>query len=120
MIKKLWTVKHLEQIHSYIENYNIPKVVFEEIKTILEILDNNYGNNRDESDDGGCVLLILGKSTDENSTEYERILTEYRLNTELMEFKDILFEENNLKWYSELYIMTEYGVSIIYCKNTGR
>jgi hypothetical protein len=107
----------LGTLYEQSEGYDIPTTVIEEIKRIVGILDECYGNDRDTgNEDGGCVFLILGEDDIECLSEYKQIIEKYRLSEELAEFKDILCEQGNFKWYSELYILTEYGITIIYAK----
>ncbi len=100
-----------------LKQYAIPQVVYEEIEKTVKILDENYGIDRSETDDGGCVFLLLSSEENHYLTDYNLILKEYHLSTELAEFTDVLHEQSNLKWYLELYVLTEYGVTIIYCTN---
>lgn len=113
MMKKIWTANQLKLL----KEYDIPQVVYEEIEKVVRILDENYGVDRTETDDGGCVFLLVSSNEKECLTDYNLILKEYHLSTELAEFTDVLHEQSNLKWYLELYVLTEYGVTIIYCTN---
>lgn len=121
MIQKIWTLSQMKQIEECSREYDIPIPVYEEIKKTLSILDECYGKDRPTgNEDGGCILLVLGMNEEEKSDSYNQILNENRLDTELVEFKDIIYENNNLKWYSELYLLTEYGITIIYSSNTDK
>lgn len=111
MVVKLWTLNQMKMEN----NYDFPISVSEEVRKTLEILDENYGKDRITGDeDGGCVLLLLCDDEEERLATYEQILTEYKISTDLVEFKDELYEDDKLRWYSELYILTEYTITIIY------
>lgn len=116
MIIKLWTMKQLKIMDELTEKGIIPENVNEQIKQIVQILDEHYGTDRETgNEDGGCVLIVLGEE-EERLDNYKQILTEYKLDTELVEFKDIICKQNNLQWYLELYLLTEYGINIIYAE----
>lgn len=114
MIKKYWNTSQKDILHSDCQRNHIFSKIEDEINRVLEILDCNYGSERDvESDYGGCVYLILS----DEEREHKKITNKYHVNKEDYEFQDIIYEEKGIKWTSELYITsTEYCVTIIYRK----
>lgn len=112
MVKRYGKMSQKNIIHSECQRNHIPLKVEDEINRVLEILDCNYGSERDvESDYGGCVYLILS----DEEKEHKKIINKYHINKEDYEFQDIIYEEKGTQWVSELYITsTEYCVTIIY------
>lgn len=110
MVKKYWNKKQSEELHNDCDKYNIPVVVADEISRIINVLDINYGSDRNvETDYGGCVYLIISNEKD----EYKKILDRYKIDESDYEYKDVLYD-SECRWISALYITsTEYSVTII-------
>lgn len=115
MVKKYWNTSQKDIIHSECQANQISPKIEDEINRVLEILDCNYGRERDvELDYGGCVYLILS----DEEKEHKKITNKYHVNKEDYEFQDIIYEEKGIKWVSELYITsTEYCITVIYKKS---
>ena len=115
MVKKYWNTSQKDIIHSDCQANHISPKIEDVINRALEILDCNYGSERDvELDYGGCVYLILS----DEEKEHKKITNKYHVNKEDYEFQDIIYEEKGIKWVSELYITsTEYCITVIYKKS---
>lgn len=113
----------LHKINPYMKKkfrvpYQLPLAVIENIKETVLILDNSYGKERDiENDNGGHVLLMLPEDEQQWLNEYREILDRYKFKSECAEYKDKLWTDGKIEWWSELHLATEYGVLIIYCKD---
>ena len=58
------------------------------------------------------VLMVKEESFLER---YEELLSEYHLQKEGLEFRDVFPVSEEKEWYSELYIVTnDYGITIMY------
>lgn len=115
MIAKFWTLAQISDIEQIIERYNIPKKVFNVIKSNLEILDAAYGADRSITADGGYVALILPEDDHSYQREYDSLLQEYHLSEEDAEFHDSLCtDERNRLWKSDTYVLNEYVLIIVY------
>lgn len=112
MVKKYWSTSQKDIIHSDCQANHISPKIEKEINRVVEILDCNYGSERDvESDYGGCVYLILS----DEEKEHKKITKKYYINEEGYEFQDIIYKERDIKWVCELYITsTEYCITVIY------
>lgn len=110
-----WTESQKPRLMEVQENYQLPEAVVQEICKVLEILDTNYGKEREifESD-GGYVFLILA-DTEETKKLYSELLNKYKLNREEAEFKDLICQDKMYTWHSDLFILSnDFGITIIY------
>ena len=91
---------------------SIPKEVIETVDMVLEVLENNYNCGNMPFVDGGYVALI----PDNQKGLYEKFLYQYKLSTNMAEYRDTIMEQDGAVWYQEYYqIATEYGIVVIFC-----
>lgn len=91
---------------------NVPKEVSEAINQVLAIYEENYNCNRIPFQSGGYCVII--KSHD--IKVYHDFLNMYNIRPELAEFQDIIYEQEEGRWYQEYFqLSTEYGISLFYC-----
>ena len=101
-------IGHLIEIHTI---NNLPKEVVENITGILTILDASYGQDRNEDDDGGYILII------ESIVDFKAIIEELYLDLEedaIPEFVDLIKCDNGEVYTSSLILCNnDYGISIV-------
>lgn len=96
---------------------NIPNEVIKTVDLILEVLENNYNCGNMPFVDGGYVALIVNNQ----KRLYEKFLHQYKLSSDMAEYKDLIYEENGFIWYQEYYqIATEYGIVVIFCVSDNK
>lgn len=102
MIKVIYEreVKNLE---------NLPNEVIEIIKSILNVLDRAYGENRTVNDDGGYVVVI------EDESDFEELKKIYIDVDDLIpEYVDKIRCSNGEIWTNTLVLMNnDFGISIL-------
>ena len=83
-----------------IEVNNIPSEVIESIKVTIDILNENYGEDRDvESNLGGYILIA------ENIVDIE-ILKQDKLKGLVAEYTDIIECSEGVNWTSSLFLLS--------------
>jgi len=98
---ELGTVKDMVKI----ENHSLP--LKESVQAVLEILDSNYGENRDVKRDlGGYVVIV---EDEQDLEELNNIHID--VNTAIPEFVDVI--GNNEYTNTLLILSSDYAVSII-------
>ena len=87
---------------------NIPLEVIESIKATIDILNENYGENRDiESDLGGYVVIA------ENIVDIE-ILKQDKLQGLVPEYTDIIECSEGVNWTSSLFLLSsDYAIVVV-------
>lgn len=99
-MKKVYKESQLLEVN------NIPSEVIEGIKATIDILNENYGADRDiESDLGGYVLIA------ENIVDIE-ILKQDKLQGLIPEYTDIIECSEGVNWTSSLFLLSS-DVSIV-------
>lgn len=102
MIKVIYEreVKNLE---------NLPREVVEIIKSILGILDREYGEHRSSNDDGGYVVVI------EDESDFKKLKEIYIDVDDLIpEYVDKIRCSNGEIWANTLVLMNnDFGISVI-------
>ncbi len=94
MMKKIYKESQLLKVN------NIPLEVIESIKAKIDILDENYGANRDiEADLGGYILIV------ENIVDIE-ILKQGKLQGLIPEYTDIIKCSEGVNWTSSLFLLS--------------
>ena len=87
---------------------NIPLEVIESIKVTLDILNENYGENRDIEDDLGGYVVIA-----ENIVDIE-ILKQDRLQGLIPEYTDIIKSSEGVNWTSSLLLLSsDYAIIVV-------
>jgi hypothetical protein len=98
---KLWKKEDLNLLSEY------PKEVVGNVNNVIDILDENYGNNRRFTDDGGYVCVI------EDIEEIKHLKVNL-LKGLVEEFSDVIFESNGEKYSSTLYLLSsDYSITVI-------
>ena len=87
---------------------NIPSEVIESIKVTIDILNENYGANRDiEADLGGYVVMA------ENIVDIE-ILKQDKLQGLIPEYTDIIECSEGVNWTSLLFLLSiDYAIVVV-------
>ena len=87
---------------------NIPTEVIERMKEIIDILNENYGANRDiESDLGGYVVIA------ENIIDIE-ILKQDKLQVLVPEYTDVIEVMNGENYTSSLYLLSsDFSIVVV-------
>lgn len=115
-MKILWTKKQLDELLEIQERHNLPQEVVDNVKQVLNVLDDNYGTDRNfETDYGGYVALILTDDKEELDKKYFEIIKKHNLYNDEPEIEKEICLTNDKGWYSDLYIVSsDYGVTIVY------
>ena len=84
-----------------------PKEVVDSVDNVINILDESYGYNRKQTDDGGYVCII------EDIKEVENLKSNI-LNGLVEEFSDVIYEDKVNTYNSTLYLLSsDYSVTVI-------
>ena len=91
-----------------LEENNIPLEVIESIKATIDILNKNYGENRDiETDLGGYIVIV------ENIVDVE-ILKQGKLQGLVPEYTDIIECSEGVDWTSSLFLLSsDYAIVVV-------
>lgn len=87
---------------------NIPSEAIERIKVTIDILNENYGEDRDiDNDLGGYVFIV------ENIVDIE-ILKQDKLQGLILEYTDIIECSEGVNWTSSLFLLSsDYAIVVI-------
>lgn len=101
-------MKKIYKENQLLEVNDIPSEVIESMKVTIDILNENYGEDRDvESDLGGYVVVA------ENIVDIE-ILKSKILNGVIPEYKDIIECSEGVNWTSSLFLISsDYAVVVV-------
>ena len=102
MMKKIYKENQLLEVN------NIPSEVIESIKATIDILNENYGENRDiEAELGGYVVIV------ENIVDME-ILKQDKLQGLVPEYTDIVECSEGVDWTSSLFLLSsDYAIVVV-------
>ena len=102
MMKKIYKKNQLLEVN------NIPTEVIERMKEIIDILNENYGANRDiESDLGGYVVIA------ENIIDIE-ILKQDKLQGLVPEYTDVIECSEGVNWTSSLFLLSsDFSIVVV-------
>ena len=102
MMKKIYKESQLLEVN------NIPVEVIESIKVTIDILNENYGENRDiEAELGGYVVIV------ENIVDME-ILKQDKLQGLVPEYTDIVECSEGVDWTSSLFLLSsDYAIVVV-------
>ena len=102
MMKKIYKKSQLLEVN------NIPTEVIEGIKATIDVLNENYGANRDiESDLGGYVVIA------ENIVDIE-ILKQEKLQSLIPEYTDIIECSEGVNWTSSLFLLSsDFAIVVV-------
>ncbi len=102
MLDKLFQTEDIIKYGRY-----LPDRVVEYIKTIVKILNDNYGIDRKPTDDGGYIWIL-------KSIEEVKELKESVLRGLIEEYSDVIYTSDNEIYNSTLYLLsTDYSVIVI-------
>ena len=101
-------MKKIYKKNQLLEVNNIPSEVIESMKVTIDILNENYGENRDiEADLGGYVLIA------ENIVDIE-ILKQDKLKGLVAEYTDIIECSEGVNWTSSLFLLSsDFSIVVI-------
>jgi len=101
-VKKVYKESQLNELN------NIPVEVIESIKVTIDILNENYGENRDiEADLGGYVFIA------ENIVDIE-ILKQDKLQGLVPEYTDVIEVMNGENYTSSLYLLSsDFAIVVV-------
>ena len=102
MMKKIYKKSQLLEVN------DIPLEVIEGIKATIDVLNENYGANRDiESDLGGYVVIA------ENIVDIE-VLKQDKLQGLVPEYTDVIEVVNGVNWTSSLFLLSsDYAITVV-------
>ena len=102
MMKKIYKESKLLEVN------NIPTEVIERMKVIIDILNENYGEDRDvESNLGGYILIA------ENIVDIE-VLKQGKLQDLIPEYTDIIECSEGANWTSSLFLLSsDYAIVVV-------
>lgn len=101
-MKKIYSKEQLKQLKEY------PIEVINSISETIEILDNNYGANRNIDNDLGGYIVIA-----ENIVVIE-ILKQGKLLGLIPEYTDIIECSDGVNWTSSLFILSsDYAIIVV-------
>ncbi|MFQ9245949.1 MAG: hypothetical protein ACLR3R_00345 [Clostridium paraputrificum] len=102
-MKKIYSKEQLKQLKEY------PIEVINSISETIEILDNNYGANRNvDSDLGGYILIV------ENIVVIE-MLKQDKLKGLISEYTDIIECSEEVNWTSSLFLLSSDFSIVVVC-----
>ena len=102
MMKKIYLKNQLKELKEY------PIEVIDSISETIEILDDNYGANRDINNDLGGYVLIA-----ENIVDIE-ILKQDKLQGLVLEYTDIIECSEGVNWTSSLFLLSsDYAIVVV-------
>ncbi len=101
-MKKIYLKKHFKKLN------NIPSEVIESIKVTIDVLNENYGADRDiEADLGGYVVIA------ENIVDIE-ILKQDKLQGLIPEYIDVIKCSEGVNWTSSLFLLSsDYSIVVV-------
>lgn len=101
-MKKIYSLKHKGKLDKY------PVEVINNIKSIITLLDENYGENRDiDSDLGGYVLIV------ENIVDIE-MLKQGKLQGLVPEYTDIIECSEGVNWTFSLFLISsDFAIVVV-------
>ena len=101
-MKKIYLKKYFKKLN------NIPSEVIKSIKVTIDILNENYGENRDiEAELGGYVVIV------ENIVDME-ILKQDKLQGLVPEYTDIVECSEGVDWTSSLFLLSsDYAIVVV-------
>ena len=101
-------MKKIYKENQLLEVNNIPSEVIERMKAIIDILNENYGDNRNiESDLGGYVVIA------ENIVDIE-ILKQDKLQGLIPEYTDIIKCSEGVNWTSSLFLLSsDFSILVV-------
>ncbi|SEV93628.1 hypothetical protein [[Clostridium] fimetarium] len=88
--------------------------VIENAKSTIETFDDNYGATRHPGADLGGYVLIF-PTIEHTELFLEKIMGQYSLQPECVEFQDILEQDGKMEWVMQIYILSsDYCLVLIF------
>ena len=102
MMKKVYKENQILEVN------NIPSEVIESIKVTIDILNENYGEDRDvEADLGGYIVIV------ENIVDI-KIMKQDKLQGLIPEYTDIIECSEGVDWTSSLFLLSsDYAIVVV-------
>lgn len=102
MMKKVYKENQILEVN------NIPSEVIESIKVTIDILNENYGEDRDvEADLGGYIVIV------ENIVDI-KIMKQDKLQGLVPEYTDIVECSEGVDWTSSLFLLSsDYAIVVV-------
>ncbi len=102
-------MKKVYKENQILEVNNIPSEVIESIKVTIDILNENYGEDRDvEADLGGYIVIV------ENIVDI-KIMKQDKLQGLIPEYTDIIECSEGVNWTSSLFLLSSDFVIVVVC-----
>ena len=101
-------MKKVYKENQILEVNNIPSEVIESIKVTIDILNENYGEDRDvEADLGGYIVIV------ENIVDI-KIMKQDKLQGLIPEYTDIIECSEGVDWTSSLFLLSsDYAIVVV-------
>lgn len=101
-------MKKVYKENQILEVNNIPSEVIESIKVTIDILNENYGEDRDvEADLGGYIVIV------ENIVDI-KIMKQDKLQGLIPEYTDIIECSEGVSWTSSLFLLSnDYAIIVV-------
>ena len=108
-------MKKIYKENQLLEVNDIPSEVIESMKVTIDILNENYGEDRDvESDLGGYVVIA------ENIVDIE-ILKQGKLQGLIPEYADIIKCSEGVNWTSSLFLLSsDFAIVVVTTKELSK
>ena len=102
MMKKVYKENQILEVN------NIPSEVIESIKVTIDILNENYGEDRDvEADVGGYIVIV------ENIVDI-KIMKQDKLQGLIPEYTDIIECSEGVNWTSSLFLLSsDFAIVVV-------
>lgn len=102
MMKKVYKENQILEVN------NIPSEVIESIKVTIDILNENYGEDRDvEADLGGYIVIV------ENIVDI-KIMKQDKLQGLIPEYTDIIECKEGVNWTSSLFLLSsDFAIVVV-------
>ena len=101
-------MKKIYKKNQLLEVNNIPSEVIESMKVTIDILNENYGDNRDiEADLGGYIVIV------ENIVDI-KIMKQDKLQGLIPEYTDIIECSEGVNWTSSLFLLSsDFAIVVV-------
>ena len=101
-------MKKVYKENQILEVNNIPSEVIESIKVTIDILNENYGEDRDvEADLGGYIVIV------ENIVDI-KIMKQEKLQGLIPEYTDIIECSEGVNWTSSLFLLSsDFAIVVV-------
>lgn len=118
MVLKIINDSDVEMMKQNQAAYDIDKVIVDRVEEIISMLDDAYGTDRAESDQGGIIMLFT--KLEDYIKKRDRIMSRYYLRESDYEYSDEFWGDSDKKtcWTERLYLRSsEDALVLIYANN---